>query len=135
MTFFEELRNKKEEEFKQNTGLNLWELTDIEAHIASNTIETFVYSRDKAYFDDSNLYIIADSTVLASYELNSIKELTRTSYISNDKRIWKLVIDDTYKKQEFKLIPFKNLTTVNFSLFLDKVAENEDSLVNSEFIF
>ena len=115
--------------------MNLWELTDIEAHIASNTIETFVYSRDKAYFDDSNLYIIADSTVLASYELNSIKELTRTSYISNDKRIWKLVIDDTYKKQEFKLIPFKNLTTVNFSLFLDKVAENEDSLVNSEFLF
>lgn len=79
------------------------------------------------------MYLI-DYDKVVKHSIGNIIEVTRTPYSQNDRRIWKIVINESDNQIIYKIVTNQSLTTNNFSLFLDKVNENSNSVVDSEWL-
>ena len=130
------LQNRQEQQeidFKERTNLDLWKLIKLSPGITWLGSDQFHFSNPEFYFDDAYLYLI-DYNKVVKHPIGNIIEVTRTPYSQNDRRIWKIVINEPKSQIIYKIVTNQSLTTNNFSLFLDKVKENSDSVVDSEWI-
>lgn len=124
---------KKENDFKKRTGLDLWKLTKLYPETNWLGNEQFTYSYPEFYFDDDFLYVIY-SNYVTKHKMANITEVSRTSFFQNDRRIWKIIIQEQDKRAEYKITINQSMTSSNFSNFLDKVNENEKAIVDSEWL-
>lgn len=131
--YLESRSEKKENDFKQRTGLDLWELTKLypETNLLGN--EQFARSYPEFYFDDTFLYVIY-SNYVTKHKIANITEVLRTTFSQNDRRIWKIIIQEPDKRVEYKITINHSITSSNFSNFLDKVNENEKAIIDSEWL-
>ncbi|WP_170141403.1 hypothetical protein [Flavobacterium aquicola] len=53
----------------------------------------------------------------------------------NDRRVWKIVINKEDDKIIYKLTTNDTLSNNNFNYFLDKVNENDNSIVDSDWLW
>lgn len=130
------LQNRQEQQeidFKERTNLDLWKLIKLSPGITWLGSDQFHFSNPEFYFDDVYLYLI-DYNKVVKHPIGNIIEVTRTPYSQNDRRIWKIVINEPKSQIIYKIVTNQSLTTNNFSLFLDKVKENSDSVVDSEWL-
>ena len=130
------LQNRQEQQeidFKERTNLDLWKLIKLSPGITWLGSDQFHFSKPEFYFDDAYLYLI-DYNKVVKHPIGNIIEVTRTPYSQNDRRIWKIVINEPKSQIIYKIVTNQSLTTNNFSLFLDKVKENSDSVVDSEWL-
>ena len=130
------LQNRQEQQeidFKERTNLDLWKLIKLSPGITWLGSDQFHFSNPEFYFDDAYLYLI-DYNKVVKHPIGNIIEVTRTPYSQNDRRIWKIVINEPKSQIIYKIVTNQSLTTNNFSLFLDKVKENSDSVVDSEWL-
>ena len=122
------LQNRQEQQeidFKERTNLDLWKLIKLSPGITWLGSDQFHFSNPEFYFDDAYLYLI-DYNKVVKHPIGNIIEVTRTPYSQNDRRIWKIVINEPKSQIIYKIVTNQSLTTNNFSLFLDKVKENSD---------
>ena len=130
------LQNRQEQQeidFKERTNLDLWKLIKLSPGITWLGSDQFHFSNPEFYFDDAYLYLI-DYNKVVKHPIGNIIEVTRTPYSQNDRRIWKIVINEPKSQIIYKIVTNQSLTTNNFSIFLDKVKENSDSVVDSEWL-
>ena len=130
------LQNRQEQQeidFKERTNLDLWKLIKLSPGITWLGSDQFHFSNPEFYFDDAYLYLI-DYKEVVKRPIGNISEVTRTPYSQDDRRIWKIVINEPKSQIIYKIVTNQSLTTNNFSLFLDKVKENSDSVVDSEWL-
>ena len=130
------LQNRQEQQeidFKERTNLDLWKLIKLSPGITWLGSDQFHFSNPEFYFDDAYLYLI-DYNKVVKHPIGNIIEVTRTPYSQNDRRIWKIVINEPKSQIIYKIVTNQSLTTNNFSLFLDKVKENSDSVVDAEWL-
>lgn len=132
-TFFENQLEQQEIDFKERTNLDLWKLTKISPGITWVGIDQFQFSNPEFYFDEEFLYII-DHTKVIKHNIKNIMAVKRTIYTRNDRRIWEIVINENDNNIVNKIATNNSLTTANFGKFLDKVNENPDSVVDSEWL-
>lgn len=131
--YFQIRQEQQEIDFKERTNLDLWKLIKLSPGITWLGSDQFHFSNPEFYFDDVYLYII-DYDKVVKHPIGNIIEVTRTPYTQNDRRIWKIVINESDNQIIYKIVTNQSLTTNNFSLFLDKVNENSDSVVDSEWL-
>jgi hypothetical protein len=123
---------QREIEFKKRTNLDLWRLTRISARQPFMWgLEKLFFNNTVLYFDENNLYIIKYNKPVIKYVLSSIIELTKTYVTINDRRVWKMIIDDSGKQITYKL----RSNNRNFDLFLAKVSENPNAVVDSKYVW
>lgn len=124
-------REKRAIEFKQRTGLDLWSLHRLSAPAPFFWgLEKFIFNTTVFYFDENNLYLIKSNEPLIKYPLSSIIEARRTMVTINKRRVWKIIVDHAGQQFIFKLRTYSN-----FSLFLDKVSENPNAIVDDRYIW
>jgi hypothetical protein len=131
--YFENRQEQQEIDFKERTNLDLWKLTKLSPGITWLGSDQFHFSNPEFYFDNAFLYLIDYNTVI-KHTIKSVIEVTRTDYTRNDRRIWKIVINESDSQIVYKIVTNHSLTTSNFGNFLDKVNENPDSVVDSEWL-
>ena len=131
--YFENRREEQESDFKERTNLDLFKLTKLSPGITWFGSDQFHFSNPEFYFDDNFLYII-DYKKVIKHLIANISEVTRTMYSRNDRRIWKIVINESEGQIIYKIVTNQSLTTSNFGNFLDKVNENPNSVVDSEWL-
>lgn len=131
--YFENRQELQEIDFKERTNLDLWKLTKLSPGITWLGSDQFNFSNPEFYFDDAFLYLIDYNTVI-KHTIESVIEVTRTDYTRNDRRIWKIVINESESQIVYKIVTNQSLATSNFGNFLDKVNENTDSVVDSEWL-
>ena len=135
LSYYENLEEKNEADFKSRTGLDLWKLTKIypeETIIGSKHF--FIIKPESFYYDDDFFYKIRTDNTIIKHKISNIVEVTRTSFTRNDKRIWKIIINESDKKTEYKIPLTITLSNNNFADFLEKVNQNSDSVVDSEWL-
>jgi hypothetical protein len=132
--YFQNLEEQKEIDFKKRTNLDLWKLTKISPGITMFGSNQFFYTKSEFYFDEDFLYIIEINKPVIKHTISNIIEVTRTPYSLNNRRIWKIIVNESGNQIEYKITTNHSLTTNNFSNFLDKVNENNDSVVDSEWL-
>lgn len=132
--YFENQEEKKEIDFKIRTNLDLWKLTKLSPGITMLGSNQFLYTESEFYFDEDFLYLIEINKPIIKHSLSNIIELTRTPYSQNDRRIWKIIINEVGKQTEYKITTNHSLISSNFSNFLDKVNKNSNSVVDSEWL-
>ncbi|TDX11708.1 hypothetical protein [Flavobacterium sp. S87F.05.LMB.W.Kidney.N] len=115
-------------EFKQKTGLDLSSLYRLSA--PKPYLENLILKPAVFYFDENNLYRIKPNEPLFKYPLSTIIEARRTMITINNRRVWKIIIDNAGQQLIYKLRAYKN-----FSLFLDKVRENPNAIVDNRYIW
>lgn len=132
--YFENQEEQKEIDFKKRTNLDLWKLTKLSPGITMFGSDQFHYTESEFYFDEDFLYLIEINKPVIKHALSNIIELTRTPYSQNNRRIWKVIINEPGKQTEYKITTNHSLTSSNFSNFLEKVNKNSNSVVDSEWL-
>ncbi len=132
--YFENRQEQKEIDFKERTNLDLWKLTKLSPGITWFGSDQFHYSNPEFYFDNDFLYLIDYNNTVIKHANANIIEVTRTPYTRNDRRIWKIIINELDNEIVYKITTNHSLTSTNFSNFLNKVNENSNSIVDSEWL-
>ncbi|KRD10032.1 hypothetical protein ASE21_09930 [Flavobacterium sp. Root901] len=115
-------------EFKQKTGLDFWSMYRLSA--PKPYLENLIFKSAVFYFDEDNLYRIKPNEPLIKYPLSTITEARRTMIMINNRRVWKIIINQSGQQRIYKLRAYKN-----FSLFLEKVSENPNAIVDDRYIW
>lgn len=130
-SWIEYYKEQRAIEFKKRTGLDLWSLYRLSAPSPFFWgLEKFIFNTTIFYFDENNLYLIKSNEPLIKYPLSRIIEVRRTMVTINKRRVWKIIIDNAGQQLIYKL-----RTYTNFSLFLEKVSENPNAIVDDRYIW
>lgn len=115
-------------DFKKRTNLDWYTLNRLSA--PKSFIWQFLFKSPILYFDDTNLYITKSSNPVIKYPISAIIELRKTNVMINEVRVWKIIIDDAGKR-----IPYKFRVYRNFNLFIEKVSENPNAIVDKRYVW
>ncbi|RKR08282.1 hypothetical protein C8C83_5519 [Flavobacterium sp. 90] len=127
----EYVKKQRAIEFKKRTNLDLYTLTRLSAPAPFNWgLETFLFKRNVFYFDNDNLYITKSNDPVTKYPLSIITEVRRTNVMINDRRVWKIIINNSGKQIIYKIRSYRN-----FGVFLEKIKENPNASVDDQYIW
>lgn len=130
-SWFEYFREQSAIDFKKRTNLDLYTLTRLSAPPPFMWgLEKVLFRKPVFYFDADNLYIIKSNDSVIKYPLSTITEAKRTNIMINDRRVWKIIIDISGKQIIYKIRNYRN-----FDLFLEKVKENPNAIVDDQYIW
>jgi hypothetical protein len=130
-SWIEYFKRQRALEFKKRTNLDLYTLTRLSAPAQFIWgLELFLFKRTVFYFDDNNLYITKSNDPVIKYALSTIIEVKRTNVMINDRRVWKIIIDNSGKQIIYKIRSYRN-----FGLFLEKIKENPNAIVDDQYIW
>ena len=135
LNFLQKRQEQREIDFKKRTNLDLWKLNKLSPGITLFGKDQFQFTNPEFYFDDKFLYVIKQNKPVVKHEITNIIEVRKTIYTKNNYRIWKVIVNELDSKTEYKVL--NNLSLLNnnnFSIFLDRVNQNENSEVDSEFL-
>ncbi|NRT17184.1 hypothetical protein HNP99_003563 [Flavobacterium sp. 28A] len=88
--------------------------------------------KSEFYYDKEYLYVINTKNQVVKHKISEITEVSKTSIIINDRRVWKIIINE---KIIYKLTNNDTLSNNNFNYFLDKVNENINSTIDSNWLW
>lgn len=115
-------------DFKKRTNLDWHKLNRLSA--PKSFIWGLLFKSPVLYFDDTNLYITKSNDPVIKYSISTIIELRKTNVMINDRRVWKIIINDAGKQIIYKFRVYSN-----FNLFLEKVSENPNAIVDERYIW
>ena len=115
-------------DFKKRTTLDWYTLNRLSA--PKSFIWGLLFKSPVLYFDDTNLYITKSNDPVIKYSISTIIELRKTNVMINDRRVWKIIINDAGKQIIYKFRVYSN-----FNLFLEKVSENPNAIVDERYIW
>jgi hypothetical protein len=124
--------------FKRRTNLDLTKLTKISNGHFFFGLSEYLRAKSEFYYDKEYLYVISTKNQVIKHRISDIIEVGKTSIMINDRRIWKIVInnvDDVDDKIIYKLSTNDTLSNNNFNFFLDKVNENSNSIVDANWLW
>ena len=101
-------------------------------------LSEYLRAKSEFYYDKEYLYVISTKNQVIKHRISDIIEVGKTSIMINDRRIWKIVInnvDDVDDKIIYKLSTNDTLSNNNFNFFLDKVNENSNSIVDANWLW
>lgn len=132
LVFINYIKEQRAIEFKKRTNLDLHKLTRISAFppIIFFGLEYFVLNRSVFYFDENYLYKITRKDPVIQHRLSDITEVKRTNIMINERRVWKIIINDSGSQVNYKV----RSNYGNFDLFLEKIKENLNAIVDSKYI-
>jgi hypothetical protein len=84
---------KRESSYSDATGLDFSKLKKISSRPFLLGLENKFIDEEELYFDDRQLYAVDRQIKLATFNLENIASLERTSVKINNRTIWKLNID------------------------------------------
>jgi hypothetical protein len=93
----------------------------------------YIRAKSEFYYDKQCLYVVNTKNQVAKHRICDIVEV-KTSIMINDRRIWKIVINNVDDKIIYKLSNNDTLSNNNFNLFLDKVNANSNSIVDPNWL-
>lgn len=115
-------------DFKKRTNLDWYTLNRLSA--PKSFIWGFLFKSPVLYFDDNYLYITKSSNPVIKYPISANVELRKTNVMINDRKVWKIIIDDSGKQINYKFRIYRN-----FNLFLEKVSGNPKAIVEERYIW
>ena len=132
LAFINYINEQRAIEFKKRTNLDLHTLTRISAFppIILFGLENFVLNRSVFYFDENYLYKITRKDPVVQHRLSDITEVRRTRITINERRVWKIIINDSGNEISYKVRSNYN----KFDLFSEKIKENPNAIVDSKYI-
>nr|WP_315239259.1 hypothetical protein [uncultured Flavobacterium sp.] len=132
LSYIEYIKEQRAIEFKKRTNLNLDELYKLSAPPALFLfgLEKHLFPKPILYFDANNLYCITLNLPVVQHSLLSITEVERTAVMINKRRVWKIFVKDNDKQMVYKFRTYRNL-----NLFLEKVKENPNAIVDDRYIW
>jgi hypothetical protein len=132
LSYIEYIKEQKAIEFKKRTNLNLDDLYKLSAPSTFLLFgfENNIFQKPVLYFDENNLYCITSNLPVVQHPLSSITEVQRTAVMINKRRVWKINIKDNDIHKAYKFRVYRNL-----DLFLEKVKENPNSIVDDRYIW
>ncbi|REH00917.1 hypothetical protein C8P67_102169 [Flavobacterium aquicola] len=125
----------EEAHFKKRTNLDLTKLTKISNGRFFFGLAEYLRVKSEFYYDEKYLYVINTKNQVNKHCISNIIEITKTSIMINDRRVWKIVINKEDDKIIYKLTTNDTLSNNNFNYFLDKVNENDNSIVDSDWLW
>lgn len=130
--FIAYIKEQRAIEFKKRTNLNLNELYRLSAPRALFLfgLEKYLFPKPVLYFDANNLYCITLNLPVVQYPLSSITEVQKTAVMINERRVWKIFVKDNDKQMTYKFSTYRHL-----NLFLEKVKENPNAIVDNRYIW
>ncbi|UQD56405.1 hypothetical protein [Flavobacterium sp. K5-23] len=133
--YFKNYNHQKEIDFKKRTNLELWKLRKISSGIFMFGLEKYFINNSDFYFDEKKLYLIKTNQPVIEHSISDIIEVSKTLLSINKCKVWKIIINDLNEQIVYKIITNDSLSNNNFNLFLDKVNENSDSIVDSNWLW
>lgn len=132
LSYIEYIKGQKAIEFKKRTNLNLDDLYKLSAPstFLFFGLENNIFQKPVLYFDENNLYCITSNLPVVQHPISSITEVQRTAVMINKRRVWKIIIKDNDIQKAYKFRVYRNL-----DLFLEKVKENPNSIVDDRYIW
>jgi len=129
--FIDYIKKQIATDFKKRTNLDWYTLKRLSAPKPFIWgLEKFLFNTSVLYFDDNYLYITKSNDPVIKHALSTITELRRTSVMINDKRIWKITINNTGKQIIYKFGIYRN-----FNLFQEKIRQNPDAIIDERYIW
>lgn len=122
------LKNKSRLTFKKRTNLDWHTLNRLSP--PKSFIWGLLFKSPVLYFDETNLYITKSSDPVIKYPISTIIELRKTNVMINEVRVWKIIIDDAGKQIHYKFRIYRN-----FNLFLEKVRQNPNTIVDLRYVW
>lgn len=132
LSFIEYIKEQRAIDFKKRTNLNLFELNRLSAPrtLFFFGLGNYFFPKPVLYFDENNLYCVTLNLPVIQHPLDSITEVKRTNIMINEKRVWKIFINDNGRQASYKFRTYRNL-----NLFLEKVKENPNAIVYDRYIW
>lgn len=132
LSFVEYCEEQRASEFKKRTNLNLSTLTRISArpNFFLFGLEMYLFPKPVFYFDESNLYRIQLNEPVIKHAISTISEVRRTHIMINERRVWQIIINDSGSQINYKV----RSNYGKFDLFLEKIKENPNAIVDSKYI-
>jgi hypothetical protein len=132
IAFVNDIKEQRAIEFKKRTNLNLNELYRLSAPPALFLfgLEKHLFPKPILYFDTNNLYCITLNLPVVQHPISSIIEVRRTNISINERRVWKIFVKDNNQQMVYKFRTYRNL-----GLFLEKVKENPNAIVDDRYIW
>lgn len=132
VAFINHIEKKRAEEFKKRTNLELSQLNRL-SHpptLFLFGLWQYFFQKPTLYFDEENLYYIKKNEPIVIHPISSIKELRKTPVMVNDVKVWKIIIGKPGEQTVYRFRTF-----LNFNLFMEKVKENPNAVVDGWGIF
>ena len=126
--FIDYIKDQIAIDFKKRTNLDWHTLNRLSA--PKSFIWGFLFKFPVLYFDENYLYITKSNDPVIKYPISTIIELRKTNMMINDRRVWKIIINDAGKQIIYKFRVYSN-----FNLFLEKVSENPNAIVDERYIW
>ena len=126
--FIDYIKDQIAIDFKKRTNLDWYTLNRLSA--PKSFIWGFLFKSPVLYFDNNYLYITKSSDPVIKYLISTIIELRKTNVMINDRRVWKIIINDAGKQIIYKFRVYSN-----FNLFLEKVRENPNAIVDERYVW
>jgi hypothetical protein len=133
--YFKNYNEIEESHFKKRTKLELSKLTKISNGHFFFGLAEYLRAKSEFYYDNEYLYVINTKNQVAKHSISDIIEVSKTSIMINDRRLWKIVINNVGEKTIYKLTSNDTLSNNNFNLFLDKVNANSNSIVDANWLW
>lgn len=132
LSFIKYIKEQRAIEFKKRTNLNLFELNRLSAPhtLFFFGLGNYFFPKPVLYFDENNLYCITLNLPVIQHSLGSITEVKRTNIRINERRVWQIFITDNGRQASYKFRTYRNL-----NLFLEKVKENPNAIVDNRYIW
>nr|WP_199000112.1 hypothetical protein [Flavobacterium sp. ASV13] len=120
-------------EFKKRTNLDLHTLTRISASpvLILYGLEYYFLNRSVFYFDENYLYKITRKDPVVKHKLSDVIEVRRTLVTVNKRRVWKVIINELGQQTGYRM----RSNFGNFDLFLEKISENPNAIVDSKYVW
>ena len=133
--YFKNYNKIEETLFKRRTNLDLTKLTKISNGHFFFGLAEYLRAKSEFYYNEKYLYVISTKNQVAKHRISNIVEVSKTSTMINDRRIWEIVINNVDDKVTYKLSTNDTLSNNNFNLFLDKVNANSNSIVDTNWLW
>lgn len=117
-------------DFKKRTNLDWYTLNRLSAPKQFMWGLERLFKSPVLYFDDNFLYITKSSDPVIKHPISAIIELRKTNVMINDVRVWKIIINDAGKQIIYKFRIYRN-----FNLFIEKVSENPNAIIDERYVW
>jgi len=133
LSYIEYIKEQRAIEFKKRTGLDLHSLIRISARPKYFLfgLEMYLFPKPVFYFDKENLYRIQLNEPVIKHDISTIIEVRRTNIVINERRVWKIIVNDSGGKISYKV----RSNYDKFDWFLDKIKKNPNAIVDSKHVW
>ena len=99
-------------------------------------IEKEIVSKYDFFFGDHAFYVVDQGIIKASYKLQDMIELKRTTYKLNNRYIWQITLRSEHEQEKsYRFAPNHSLWNRNFTAFYKKIKAIKPEVLKSAWSF